>query len=331
MKIKTKTIPLLIIIATLSISLVGCVENTGTGAENSSTTAEITSSDSVSSEVSSEVSREEITRPEQEKFDFTNMPEIKIDDTSEYMLTHIEMYKQQTYEMYLGYCQQYSVKTQIENKAQFKKVLTMVEDLEGLFGIGSSDSKPSDKIDMGDNIFLRALQDNRDKAITPQKIEEWAEKYPRTESFVGYQVEFIEKKYVDETIDKYFCKDSNNIVFDSLNYNYIKQEDVYAIEGIGDESPDVYVFLSFKETDKTIESTIAFASGDPSFDKIRIRGSETEIGSFEYKKGITKDGEALVAIPSISDENIAKLNKFKFVFNKQPDGSLKVYSIECVK
>jgi len=319
-----------LIITALSLMLIitaftGCVEN-GTGTESSSTTAEISSSDIVSSEVSSE----EVSVPEEEKIDFTNMPEIKIDDLSEYILTDIEFKIQQTYQSHTGYTQRHILKTNIENKAQFKKVLTMVEDLEGLFGIRASSTKPSDKIDMGENIFHRAIKNNQDKVIIDaKKHEEWSKKYPKTDSFVGVQSGFIEKKCVDETIDKYFCKDSKNIVFDSLNYNYIKQEEVYAIEGIGDESPDVYVFLSFKETDKTIESTIAFAGGDPSCSQITPRGTgEIVIGKYEYKKGITKDGEALVALPTISDENIAKLDKFKFVFNKQPDGSLKVYSIE---
>jgi len=319
-----------LIITALSLMLIitaftGCVEN-GTRTENSSTTAEVISSDSISSEVSSEDNAEEITRPEQEKIDFSNMPEIKIDDVSEYRYSGIF----NGTENLLGYCQQYLVKTKIEDKAQLKKVLTTVEDLEGLFGIRASSTKPSDKIDMGENIFHRAIKNNEDKVITDaKKHEEWSKKYPKTDSFVGVKSEFIEKKYIDETIDKYFCKDSKNIVFDSLKYFYIKQENVYAIPGIGDESPDVYVFLSFKETDKTIESTIAFAGGDPSCSQITPRGTgEIVIGKYEYKKGITKDGAALVALPTISDENIARLDKFKFVFNKQPDGSLKVYSIE---
>ncbi|WMJ24090.1 hypothetical protein RBG61_05350 [Paludicola sp. MB14-C6] len=223
------------------------------------------------------------------------------------------------------------------NESELVKVLDMIDDLTQLYNVGQYPYKKGDKVDLGGHVLQLARGENAQNvfSVFSARAADWINKYPKTDTFIGAQENYVEKKYVDEVIDRYFCIDRQNITFDGIRQNYIQEEDVYTFPSIGKDVDTLPILLSYEEKQNKIECVFSFVSHSLVYHDSKLlieveEGSTIPIGKFQVsKRTLPELGEVNYAQPYISLQDQKKLNKVKFIFCK--DGNnLKIHSIEYV-
>jgi len=312
-----------LIIATLSLALVitaftGCVEEIATSDMSSNTSSQIASQEQ-SSDITIESSQPEpIEKETQEIKDLSGYRRIGINETPT-----------GSYDVYATAC--YDLIEQ-QSKPQLNNITDLLLDLTRLQDISPFYSTSKDKVELGGNIlFIAGGEDG--KNIVENK--EWDIKFPKTETYLGPQNGiYIEKKFVDQAINKYFCSDRENISFDGIKSSYCPEGKFYSMIATGREDETLPVVWSYEEDDKKVEcvfSLVYFSYGGGSGGLMMydpVKKDNVVIGGFEVFPANTPKGKAQLAKQKISEEYMPKLNKMKFIFCKQPDGSLKIHRVE---
>lgn len=227
----------------------------------------------------------------------------------------------------------------VSDEKQLDNILSIISNLTLITDIGYDNYKAGGVADLSRHILGIASGKDRKNVIPydDPRTADWDEKYPKTETYFGSSSNYLEKKYVDQAINEYFCADCKNIIFDGLEYYYLKYEDVYSLPTIGREVNTLPILLSFAEHDSTYETVFSFAhyslyanGNDLLIDDNKSKDNMA-IGHFKI---VTAEIPDLCSIdftqPYISPQNREKLNPVKFKFCKDKD-NLKIHSIEFSK
>jgi len=316
-----------LIIATLSLMLIitaftGCVEEIATSDTSSNTSSQITSQEQ-SSDITIESSQPELIEKETQE----------IKDLSGYRRIGINETPTGTYDVYATTC--YDLIEQ-QSKPQLNKIVGLLADLTGLYNIYPYNSTPKDKVELGGHILFIAGGEGRKNVIedTEPLAKEWDVKFPKTKTYLGTQNGgYLEKKFVDQSINKYFCSDRENISFDGIKESYCPEGEFYSLLPTGREDETLPVIWSYEEDDKKVECIFSlvnflYVNSAELYARDPVIKDNVVIGGFEVFPANTPKGKAQLAKQKISEEYMPKLNKIKFIFCKQPDGSLKIHSVE---